>query len=255
MPKLPTVKPRVVIRFLLHGFVNCQSLKLTANRGDIANTDPKILEELKTSVKKLINQVDSDLNNSGIYTLRGWQEESRTLQQEKGEFGHRIKSLKNRKIARFDGRLLVEPSSESELFGLFTIIYGARPDLFDFEPLDYNTTRGIDIIARNKSPNLITEGEHSYVELKHTLQAKKFNHAFGYLRWIVCWDFDKSVVTGIDLQGIEEGDVRRLQVSSTDDGLTVYWLDNKRKASKIQVIRLKEYLKQKLGLEFESERQ
>jgi hypothetical protein len=102
---------------------------------------------------------------------------------------------------------------------------------------------------------MITEGEHSYVELKHTLQLKKFNHAFDYLRWIVCWDFDKSIVSGAELQGIEEGDIRRLQISADDQGHNIYFLDNRRRASKIQVIRLKEYLKQKLGLEFETERQ
>lgn len=43
---------------LLHGFVNCQSLKLTANRGDIANTDPLILDELKSAVQKFLDKVD-----------------------------------------------------------------------------------------------------------------------------------------------------------------------------------------------------
>jgi hypothetical protein len=57
------------------------------------------------------------------------------------------------------------------------------------------------------------------------------------------------------LQGIEEGDIRRLQISADDQGHNIYFLDNRRRASKIQVIRLKEYLKQKLGLEFETERQ
>src|SRR4030095_10198400 len=110
------------------------------------------------------------------------------------------------------------------------------------------------IVARNKSPNMITEGEHSYIELKHTLQAKKFNHAFDYLRWIICWDFDKSVLPVVELQGIEEADVRRLQVATDDQGLNIHFLDNRRRASKIQVIRLKEYLKERLGLEFETER-
>jgi hypothetical protein len=55
---------------LLHGFINCQSLKLTANRGDIANTDPKILEELKVEVQKLLQKVDTELNDKGLYTLR-----------------------------------------------------------------------------------------------------------------------------------------------------------------------------------------
>lgn len=239
---------------LLHGFVNCQSLRLTANRGDIANTEPKLLEELKTAVQNLISTVDAKLSVDGIYTLRGWQEEDRTLQQEKLEFARRIENLKNRSVAHLDGRLLVEPRSESELFGLFTTVYALYPDHFDFEPLDYNTTRGIDIVARNKSSNMITEGEHSYIELKHTLQARKFNHAFQFLRWIVCWDFDRSIIPGVELQGVEESDVRRLQAQSDEDGHGIYFLDNPRRASKIQVIRLKEYLADRLGITFAAER-
>lgn len=238
---------------LLHGFVNCQSLKLTANRGDIANTDPKILEELKTTVQKLINEVDNELNTNGVYTLRGWQEEHRTLQQEKTEFQRRINGLKKRKTARLEDRLLVEPNNESELFGVFTTIYSLHPELFEFEPLDYNTTKGVDIIARNKSPNLITEGEHSYIELKHFLQAKKFNHAFAYLRWIICWDFDKIVLVGSELIGIEDTDVRRLQSAVDKSDHPIYFLDNQRRANKIQVIRLKELLENKLDLKFETE--
>ena len=236
---------------LLHGFINCQSLKLTANRGDIANTDPKILEELKSAVQKLIDQVDTELNNYGLYTLRGWQEESRTLQQEKTEFARRVKGLKRRRVAKLDERWLVEPTNESELFGLFVAIQALHPELFKFEPLDYNTTRGIDVIARHKSSNLITEGAHAYIELKHTLQAKRFNHAFDYLRWIICWDFDKNVTPGVELQGIEETDIRRLEAITDDDGYSVYFLDNRRKAHKIEVIRLREHLKQRLNLEFE----
>jgi hypothetical protein len=238
---------------LLHGFVNCQYLKLTANRGDIANTDPLILEELKSAAQKLIDKIDTELNDKGIYTLRGWQEENLTLQQEKSAFTRRVRSLKGRKVAWLDGHLLIEPENESELFGLFITVYALHPELFEFEPLDYNTNRGIDVVARNKSDNMITEGEHWYVELKHTLQTKRFNHAFEFLRWIICWDFGKNVVPGVELQGIEDTDIRRLKTIS-NDGCSIYFLDSPRKAKKIQIIRLREYLKQRLNLEFDIQR-
>jgi Histidine kinase-, DNA gyrase B-, and HSP90-like ATPase len=237
---------------LLHGFINCQSLKLTANRGTIANTDPQILEELKTSVQDLINTVDADLRGQGIYTLRSWQEEEKTLKQETAEYSRRVKNLKNRKVARYNNRVFVEPQNESELFGLFTSIYALHPDLFEFEPLDYNTTEGIDVIARNKSTNRIVEGEHWYVELKYLMKCK-FNHAFQHLRWIVCWDFDKSVAIGSEFQGVEETDIRRLAADTGEDGHIIYFLDNKRKATKIQIIKLKEFLRNKLGIEFKVE--
>lgn len=238
---------------LLHGFANCQSLKLTANRGDIANTDPTVLEELKSAVQNLISKVDTELNDKGIYTLRGWQEESSTLQQEKTEFHRRVRSLRGRRVAKLDGCLLIEPQNESELFGLFITVYSLHPEIFEFEPLDYNTTRGIDIIGRNKSDNKITEGEFWYIELKQILQTKRFNHAFEYLRWIICWDFDRSISPGVELQGIEETDTRKFQAAN-ENGISTYFLESPRKARKVQIIRLQEYLKQKLSLEFDIQR-
>ena len=235
---------------LLHGFINCQKFKLTANRGDVANTNPEILMELKLSVQKLIHEIDSDLKDKGIYILREWQEEDRTLSEEKEEFKKRIDNLKNRKIVRLDDRLLIEPRSESELFGVFMIVLSARPDFFPFELLDYNTTKGIDLIARNKTGSHIIDGEHCYIELKHTLQAKRFNHAFEYLRWIVCWDFDRTILPGIQLQGIVENDNRVLRIELDEDGHHIYFLDNPLKPVKIRIIRLREFLKEQLNLEF-----
>ncbi len=237
---------------LLHGFVNCQSLKLTANRGDIANTDPLILDELRSKVKEFIDRIDRDLTDKGIYTLREWQEENRTLQQEKAEYDRRLKNMPSRHFACLDGRTLVEPTNEAELFGLLMTIYAMRPDLFEFEPHDYNANRGIDMIAQNKGGNQLLEGSYWYIELKHTLQPKRFNHAFKYLRWIVCWDFDKGIADGSKFEGIEDADWRQLQSSRNDDGHQVYFLDSKAKPGKVQVIRLKEFLKQRLDIEFQA---
>src|SRR5262249_48334956 len=155
---------------------------------------------------------------------------------------------------RLNGRLLVEPQNESELFGLFMTVYALHPELFKFEPLDYNTNRGIDIIARNKSDNTITEGEHWYIELKHTLQTKRFNHGYEYLRWIICWDFDKTISPGVELRGIEDSDIRILKTDTDNDGSSIYFLDSPKKANKIQIIRLKEFLKQHLELDFDIQR-
>jgi hypothetical protein len=93
---------------------------LTANRGTIANTDPKVLEELKTEVQAIISKVDADLQSNSLYTLRTWEQEERTLEQEKSEFSRRIKDLKVRGSVNFGGQMLFEPSNESELFGLLT---------------------------------------------------------------------------------------------------------------------------------------
>lgn len=234
---------------LLHGFINCQKLKLTANRGSIANTEPKVLEELKKAVQAFLDKINNDLNKGGIYTLFQWQTEERTLGQEKGDFEIRTKSLSNRKVATLEGRTLLEPQNESELFGLFTSLYALRPDIFEFQPLDYNTTRGIDIVARNMSENKISESAFWYVELKYLLR-ETLNHGFKYLRWVVCWDFDKSVKAGSEFAALQEPDARKLEITKTPDGKTLYFLNAKTSAMKIQIIRLKEFLKEELHLEF-----
>lgn len=236
---------------LLHGFVNCQTLKLTANRGSIANTDPKIMMELQKTVQHLVAEIDIDLNKNGLYTLLQWQSESRTLDQEKAEFDRRTKAVEKRG-ARFDGRLFLEPQSESELFGLFIAIYAIRPDIFEFEPLDYNTTRGIDIIARNKTKDNVADSTFWYVELKYYLKGS-FNHAFKNLRWIVCWDFEKNIRADSEFKSIEETDVRRLQMHKDPNGKTSYFLENPAKANRIQVIRLAQFLKENLEMEFRDE--
>jgi hypothetical protein len=234
---------------LLHGFVNCQDLKLTANRKSIANTDARVLEDLRVAVKTRIEEVDSYLQSQELYTLRSWQDEERTNQQEKAEFTRRVKNLKSRRMAILDGHRLLQPRNESELFGLFITLCTLKPDLFPFEPLDYNTTRGIDIIARNRTPSPITQGENWYVELKHTLQTR-FNHAFTNLRYIVCWDLDRTIVAGTEFTGIGP-ETRTLTVASDDQGRKLYYLDNPASRFKISIIRLSEYLKDRLGLSFD----
>ena len=225
---------------LLHAFVNCQELRLTANRGSIANTDPKILQELRETVAEFIEVVDNDLNRNDFYTLVQWGHEERTLDQEREEFKRRVKGITKRKKTVLDGQPIFQPTNESELFGLFMTVYAKRPNLFQFVPIDYNTTKGVDVIAQSKTT--VSSGEESfkYVELKYLLKSD-INHSFSNLRWILCWDFDARVSDETKFTSIEQGDDRQLVIIE-EDGLRSYFLDNKRKHAKIEVIRLKEVL-------------
>ncbi len=235
---------------LIHGFVNCQDLKLTANRGGVSNTDPQIQAELKESIQSIFNDIDTHLQEKGIYTLRSWQQESKTLKQETAEYKTRIKSIKERKLAEYKGRTYLEPKNEAEVFGLFMSIYTLHPEKFLFEPLDYNTSRGIDIIARNKTDNKIIESEFWYIELKFLLK-KDFNHAFRHLRWILCWDFDKNISEASELVGVEESDIRYLKIEKDENDRPIYFLDKRaRGGNRVEVIKLKEFLHQELGIEF-----
>jgi hypothetical protein len=204
---------------------------------------------LKKAVQAHLDDINGDLNKSGIYTLFQWQNEERTLSQERDDFSSRTKTFATRKIAKLDNQIFLEPRNESELFGLFMRIWTLHPELFDFEPLDYNTSRGIDIVARNKSDNKISESSYWYVELKHLLR-ETLDHGFKYLRWIVCWDFDKAINPASEFAAVQEADVRVLESSKNSEGHALYFLNSKTSAVKIQVLRLKQLLKERLGMEF-----
>lgn len=235
---------------MIHGFVNCQDLKLTANRGAISNTDPQVQAELKESIQLIFNEIDIHLQEKGIYTLRTWQQESTTLKQETAEFKRRTQSIKDRKSCEYNKRVFLEPQNESEVFGLFMSIYTMHPEKFLFEPLDYNTSRGIDLIVRNKTDNKVSESEYWYVELKFFLR-KEFNHAFRHLRWILCWDFDRHITEAVELNGVEESDIRYLKTEKDENNNPIYFLDKRsRGGNRIEVIRLKEFLKIELNMEF-----
>ncbi|OEU67069.1 MAG: hypothetical protein BA867_01190 [Desulfobacterales bacterium S5133MH16] len=235
---------------MIHGFLNCQDLKLTANRGAISNTDSQIQNELKERVQEIFDDIDTYLHEKGIYTLRSWQKEHKTIKQENAEYKRRITSIKKRNACEYKGRVFLEPQNEAEVFGLFMSIYTLYPEKFLFEPLDYNTSRGIDLIARNKTDNKISESEFWYVELKFILK-KDFNHAFKHLRWILCWDFDKNLSEASELIGVEESDIRYLKTEKDENNNPIYFLDKRaRGGNRVEIIKLKEFLRIELGMEF-----
>ena len=236
---------------MIHGFVNCQDLLLTANRGDISNTDPKILEELEEEIRKEIEDIDIELKTNGVYYLREQQQIDKSFRQEKTEFERRIKEIQGKKFFEIDGLQICEPRNESEVFGLLIKLCTIKPDLFDFIPLDYNTSRGIDIIARTIDADNIREGEHAYIELKYILRSD-FNHAFQFLRWIVCWDFSPKVNEETEFTGLaEENDIRKLKTYVDENGNNLYFLEGLKKATKVEVIKLKELLNTEFQINFD----
>ncbi len=235
---------------LIHGFVNCQKLKLTANRGDISNTEPGVLEELEEAIKQEIRLIDISLKNEGIYFLREQQEIQKSIEQEKAEYESRVNSIKKRSKISIQDVELFEPHNESEVFGFLITLTTLLPDLFEFTPIDYNTSRGIDIIAQNKRADGIRENKYSYIELKYILRSD-FNHAFRYLRWIVCWDFSSKITEDTKFTGIKaDEDIRKLKIEKDKDGHNIYFLEGVGNVHKIEVIRLREFIKNKLVLEF-----
>jgi hypothetical protein len=99
---------------------------------------------------------------------------------------------------------------------------------------------------------VLSEHNLGYAELKLYLNAE-FNHAFNYLRWVVCWEFGRNVGMGTRFEGVSDTDIRELKGETDAQGESIYWLDAPRAANKIHVICLKEFLEKKRGLRFTKE--
>lgn len=236
---------------MLHGFVNCQKLRLTANRGSIANTNLQIVNEIKKDVQTILNEIDVDLYKNNIDTLKRWQAEEKTKEVETAAFQKRKDLILSKRYFEINGRTFLEPRNEAELYGLFMSIYTLYPDKFPFEPLDYDESIGVDLIARNKTENKIADCEYWYVELKYLLGSREFNHSFSNIRFIVCWDFSNNLKDGSKVSSTA-GETREFHIGNAN-GRKVYYLDSDESALKIKVLSLKSFIEEELKVEIKEQ--
>lgn len=232
----------------LHAFINCQALRLTANRGSIDNTPSEILQDLKEEIRKIYDHIVK----SDEWTAMEWLEEEalayQTTEKERKNFEWRVKKINRANIAKYKDLVLVEPERESGVFSIFLLLSQLEKNLFPFHIIDYDTHDGIDVIAKSDIFTPIVSAKLFYVEFKRTL-SKGFNHSFENLHSVVCWNTDiKHDETISDINHEE----RKMQIISPikEGDYTRYFLENPRKAHKIEVFCLKSYLKEKLGIVF-----
>ncbi len=232
----------------LHAFFNCQALRLTANRGSIDNTPSEIMQDVKDEVTSIYNEITSGDDWRDIEWLEEEARAYHTAEKEIRDFKWRITKSERTNISVHKGQILIQPERESGVFALLIQLSILEPQLFPFEILDYDTHSGLDIIVKGDHTTPIQQSKLYYVELKHYL-TRGFNHSFDNLHSIVCWDTEiKHGDVAEDIARVE----RKMQIVPSEKigEYTRYFLDNPKKAHKIEVYVLKDYLKEKLGLEF-----
>ena len=250
-----TVKGSEFIKF--HSFVNCQALKLTANRGSIENTPGEILKNLEEEVVEIVNRITDSDEWAELSMLESQSEAYNTKEKEDREYNRRLEKIKKTKIADYcteDGKVirLIEPRQENGVFSLFMQISSVKPDLFPFTIIDYDTHCGIDVIAKAKNDRApLKTTKKYYVEFKNYL-TKDFNHSFENLHSIVCWDIDdKQINSDVEVSDISyERRTLKIIHPQNESDYTRFYLDSKRSERKIEVFVLKYYLEEKLGIQF-----
>ncbi len=241
----------------LHAFVNCQGLRLTANRGSIENTPSEILADLRDAVREIY---DNEIVGGGDWSDLEWLESEansyNTIAREKSDFKKRIEKVNRTKIAKFevsdDKKItLIEPQQENGVFTIFMQLSTYKPDMFPFTIIDYDTHFGIDVIVKGNDDMPIKTSQLYYVEFKNFL-SKQFNHSFENLHSIVCWDINSTELKhGVELKDIADK-MRTLKIvpPEKEGDYTRYYLDALRSNRRIEVFGLKSYLEERFGIKF-----
>lgn len=234
-----------------HAFVNCQDLRLTANRGSIENTPSETLQDLREAVREIYDDIISSDDWNDLEWLESEAVAYNTVEKEKKDFKHRIDRVNRAKVADYESIRLVEPQQENGVFSIFMQLSNIDNSIFPFSIIDYDTHSGIDVIVKAQDTIPIKSSRLYYVEFKNYL-GKNFNHSFENLYSIVCWDINMNEIkNGDEIKDIA-GKKRTLKIIQPehDGDYTRYYLDSLREDRKIEVFVLKYYLKEKLGITF-----
>ncbi len=232
----------------LHAFFNCQKFRLTANRGSVENTPAEIMQDIRDEIIQIYNEI----TDSDDWRDMDWlEDESRaftTKEKEKKDFNWRTERAYKANIAEIDGQTFVQPQQESGVFAMLIQLGLLRPNLFPFQIIDYDTHTGYDVVVKGNDTIPIYQSKLFYVELKYYLK-NQFNHSFENLHSIVCWDTE--IKHGDTVEDISKEERKLVIAPAEKPGeYTKYFLDRARSEHKIEVFVLKDYLREKLNVEF-----
>lgn len=146
---------------------------------------------------------------------------------------------------------LLEPRQEVEVLMIFSVMKALKPDLFEFEILDYSTNKGIDALCALEPPHGgLQKRNLRYIEFKRVLTHEFSDHTFTRLAGVVCWECNLENGAKVhDYSGKE----RILRINKIGNE-TIYMLlaPPDLPVNNIKVYVLKDYLREKLGISFQT---
>jgi hypothetical protein len=234
-----------------HAFVNSQDFCLTANRSNLDNTPASVMDCVESTVSAIFKEqiaVSSEYKRFQEELER--QQQYKDAQAEENDFARRKKAAMSQKTTEFENFTLIEPRQEGGLFSLVMVLLAKKPDLFGFKVVDYDTASGYDLLVTKDTSLDLNRAALRFVEMKYQLR-RDFSHSFAKLAGVICWDTLLSNEDEItDLKG--EKRVLKITAPRADDtdSYTKFMLTSDTSEHNIEVFVLKEFLKQKLNLDF-----
>ena len=236
-----------------HAFVNCQDFRLTANRSNMDNTPPDLLESVEKTVHRIFKETIVPTNEYRKYQQEfELQQQYRNAAAEEQDFLRRKKSALAQKVAIYKDTLFVEPRQEGGVFSMVMQLLTLERDIFGFNVVDYDTAFGYDLLVTKDLALDLNRAALRFVEMKYELK-REFSHSFKNLAAVVCWDTHLANQDEvIDLGGKKR--IMRITPPSDMDGLqyTKFMLISDTEEHNIEVFVLKEFLSEQLGLDFKA---
>ena len=234
-----------------HAFVNCQDLRLTANRSNIDNTPSADIKVIQTTVERIFKErIVSDEKYRKYQEELEKQQQYKSAKAEENDFEKRKKAALKKKAALFEKLVLLEPRQEGGVFSIVMQLLAIKPDLFGFSIVDYDTAFGYDLLVTQDTALDLNRAALRFVEMKFELK-REFNHSFSKLAAVICWDTNlanQDVV--LDMTGAQ----RTMKITSPklDKNLKYqkYMLVSDTEQHNVEVFVLKDFLKEALGCEF-----
>ena len=241
-----------------HAFVNCQEFALTANRADINNTDPDLLIKVEETIDEFYqDHVENSKEYQEYVAAVKEQKQYKNVKQETQDFNLRKSRAIKKQVAGYKGITLVAPGpigrgergQEMGVHCLFVQIATLNPDAFPFRVVDYDTHRGYDCLLTSQTVLDLNNPDFSFLEFKYSLETQ-FDHSFEKLRYIVCWECNLNAGTEIYDLSNERRILEIYPIGTDGRDHTEHYLRGLGKGHNIKVFVLKNYLKEKLGIEF-----
>ena len=234
-----------------------QQFKLTANRGDVGNTDERLMRAINETLVEWF-----DRTVLGDPTYQKYEEELlletsyRKPEEEEREHRKRKKIAGAKKVCLKTNDSLLsrkqieffEPRQEIEVYAMFSMLYALNPDMFGFKVVDYDAHRGYDALVETKTSPGLDKETLRFVEFKRSLESE-FNHSFTKLAAVVCWECNLQARD--QLKDIRQ-ETRTLKITKPGPSLnyTKYMLQSDTDERNIEVFVLKDHLKEKAKMEF-----
>lgn len=232
-----------------HAFVNCQDFRLTANRGDVTNTPPDFLDAIKDTILDLFyERVRESPEYKEYEEAAELEEQYRDAKAERLDFDRRRRLTLRKRTCTLKGVELIEPRQEMGVIALFNTIIALEPDLFPFRVVDYDAKRGYDALVAERTVRSLNRDSMYFLEFKHSLTSE-FNHSFSHLSAVICWD--SNLADGAEVTDLENNR-RELRVTAPTSvqEYTKYMLVSSTSRHNVEVYVLKDFLREKLGLDF-----